>query len=322
MRIVVSPGQGAQKPGLLSPWLDDPATGKAAQRRLAAWSEAAQTDLLTHGTISPAEVIADTAIAQPLLLAAALLSFDAAQTASPQPRLGAGAVAGHSVGEFAAAAIAGVLTEDDAFRTVGVRGRAMATCAAAVPTGMAAVVGGDPTEVIAAITAAGAQPANFNGPGQVVAGGSLEALAKLAANPPTRARVIKLQVAGAFHTNYMAEAQAEVEAALAQATVRDPAVPFISNLDGQAVTQGPDVVRRLIAQVTAPVRWDLVLAAIAAEPPVEQIELAPAGVLTGLAKRAFKDLQQTPGALRLISLAEPADLTALAPAPAAGEAAA
>jgi [acyl-carrier-protein] S-malonyltransferase len=301
----------------LLPWLE----GDATRDLVAGWSEACGVDLVRHGSDSPAEAIADTALTQPLLLAAALLSYRAALAVGAvpgAPALGAVAVAGHSVGEFAAAVIAGVLTEADAFRAVGVRGRAMGRCAAAAPTGLAAVVGGDPAEVLDAIGQVGASPANYNGPGQIVAGGPLAALEALAERPPARARVIRLEVAGAFHTEYMAEAQVEVEAALASVAVRDAVVPLISNLDGRAVASGDDIVQRLVKQVTAPVRWDLVLetcAALAAEGDtgLEQLELAPAGVLTGLAKRGLKALAAQPGGLTLTGLKTPADLAVSTP---------
>ncbi|MDR2379588.1 MAG: ACP S-malonyltransferase, partial [Bifidobacteriaceae bacterium] len=189
---------------------------------------------------------------------------------------------------FAAAAIAGVISADDAMRAVAARGRAMAQCAAATPSGMVALVGGQPDEVLAAIGAAGAQAANFNGPGQIVAGGTVEALARLAGAPPRRTRLIPLDVAGAFHTPLMAPAEHRLRAALAQAKIHDPAVPFISNRDGFAMTNGHLILEAIIGQVTKPVRWDLVLERCAAHGIDHHLELAPAGVLTGLAKRALK----------------------------------
>jgi len=253
--------------------------------QLTAWSNLANLDLLTHGTTSPAQVIQDTAIAQPLLTATTLLSYQAWLAA--QPGVQVGAVAGHSVGEFAAAAIAGVLTPEDAIQAVAARGRAMAACAGATATGMAALLGGQPDQVLAAIKAVGATPANLNGPGQIVAGGTIAALDRLAANPPTRTRVVRLDVAGAFHTDFMAPAQDTLANTMAALPIKDASYPLIANGDGRAVTRGSDIVGRLVEQVTRPVRWDLVQQTLLAMGATEVLELAPSGVLTGLAKRGL-----------------------------------
>jgi [acyl-carrier-protein] S-malonyltransferase len=262
---------------MLIPWLEM----DGARARLESWSELAQTDLIGHGTKSSADEIRDTAIAQPLLTAAALLSYESVD----QPF---DLVAGHSVGEFAAAVIAGVLPAEDAMRAVGARGRAMAACAAAQPSGLAAVIGAAPDAVLAAIRAAGACAANFNGPGQIVAGGTLEALERLANNGPPRARVIRLDVAGAFHTPLMAQAEHVLRAALVGAPIRDAAVPVVTNQAGVAMANGHQIVESIICQVTRPVRWDLVLETFAARGTDHHLELAPAGVLTGLARRGLK----------------------------------
>jgi [acyl-carrier-protein] S-malonyltransferase len=245
------------------------------------WSELIDLDLIEHGVHSPAAAIQDTSIAQPLLTAAALISFGAVEAPFDL-------VAGHSVGEFAAAAIIGVISQDDALRAVATRGRAMAECAAAAPSGLAAVVGGAPDQVLAAIAAAGAAPANFNGPGQIVAGGPVEALDRLAAKPPARARVVRLDVAGAFHTPAMAAAEPALRAAFRGVRVADAQAPFVSNRDGLALTNGHHIVEAMIQQVTRPVRWDLVLERCAASGAARHLELAPAGVLTGLAKRGLR----------------------------------
>jgi [acyl-carrier-protein] S-malonyltransferase len=277
VRALVAPGQGAQKPGMLIPWLRT----ADARDQLERWSQVAGLDLIRHGTESPAHVIRDTAVAQPLLTATALLSHRASETPFD-------VVAGHSVGEFAAAAIAGVLTEDAAIHAVAVRGRAMAACAEAHPSGMAAVIGGEPAAVLDAIQAAGAAPANFNGPGQIVAGGPVDALDRLAAAPPRRARVIRLDVAGAFHTELMAQAEEALRGVLAEVETHDPATPFVVDRDGTALTDGRQVVEAIIQQVARPVRWDLVLERFATLGVTRHFELAPAGVLTGLAKRGLK----------------------------------
>jgi len=293
---VLSPGQGSQKPGFLTPWLD--LTGTEA--RLREWSALAGVDLLHLGTTADADEIKDTARTQPLLVAAALLA------AEHLPLDGVSLTAGHSVGELGAAALAGVLTADAAITLAGVRGREMAAACALEPTGMAAVLGGDPDEVIAAIEANGLYPANRNGAGQIVAAGALDGLDKLAAAPPARTRIIRLQVAGAFHTPYMAPAETALAAEAAQITPADPARTLLSNLDGTAVDNGPAMVQRLVRQVTAPVRWDLCMRTLADLGVTGVIELPPAGTLAGLVKRELKG----DGAPEIVTLNTPDDLPA------------
>lgn len=304
MLAVVCPGQGSQKPGFLSPWLELP----GAAERLAAASEASGTDLRRHGTESDADTIRDTAVAQPLIVSASLLALRSLEDLVPVP---IGVTAGHSVGELAAAAVAGVLDDAQAAGLVAVRARAMADAAALEPTGMSAVVGGDPDEVLAALDRHGLTPANVNGGGQVVAAGRLPALAALAAEPPARARVIPLQVAGAFHTDHMAPARDAFAAAVADHPARDPRVPLLSDADGATYParegaphgSGREVLERLAAQVVAPVRWDLCQATLLELGVTGLLELAPAGVLTGLARRSL------PG-VETVALSSPADLDA------------
>jgi [acyl-carrier-protein] S-malonyltransferase len=241
--IFTAPGQGAATPGFLSPWLELP--GLADQ--LGAWSELAGRDLIRLGTTGSAEEITDTSVAQPLLVAASV----AALLGEPD------VAAGHSVGELAAGAIAGVLSASDAIRLTRVRGEAMAAACDDEPTGMTAVLGGDEAAVLAAIAEAGLTPANVNGAGQIVAGGTLEQLAEFAANPPAGARLRPLRVAGAFHTKHMAPAVDALERAAAQTMIKDPAITLLSNADGAVVTSGANWVDRIVAQVAAPVRWDL-----------------------------------------------------------------
>jgi [acyl-carrier-protein] S-malonyltransferase len=277
---VLSPGQGAQKPGFLTPWLA--LDGVEAQLR--GWSALAGVDLIHLGTDADAEEIKDTAKTQPLLTAAALVA--AGQLQLPENCV----VAGHSVGELGAAAIAGALTPDDAISFVGVRGREMAAACALEPTGMAAVLGGDEAEVLAVIADSGLYPANRNGAGQIVAAGAIGGIDKLVAAAPARAKVIKLQVAGAFHTPYMAPAEQALGAVAGGITPSDPAKTLLSNADGAAVTSGTELLGRLVRQVTAPVRWDLVMATLAEIGVTAVIELPPAGTLAGLVKRAVKGL--------------------------------
>lgn len=306
MLAIVCPGQGAQSPGLLSPWLDLP----GVRDQVAAFSESAGTDLLTHGTTSDAETIRDTAVAQPLIVAASLVALRAVLDGTPAEEL-VDVTAGHSVGELSAAAVAGVLTDEGAVGLVSHRARAMAKAAAAEPTGMSAVVGGDPDEVVAALAAAGVHPANVNGGGQLVAAGSLEGLAALAENPPARARVIPLQVAGAFHTPYMDAARAEFAEVAREWPVAEPTLTLLSDADGAPYRsrsgsgrgRGRDVVDRLVAQVVAPVRWDLCQATLLELGVTGLVELTPAGVLTGLARRTL------PG-VETVAVKTPADLDA------------
>ncbi|GEL94692.1 ACP S-malonyltransferase [Cellulomonas composti] len=301
MLVVVCPGQGAQSPGMLAPWLELPAVAASLERAAAVTG----IDLVAHGTTSDADTIRDTAVAQPLLVASALASLRAVLgTDGPLDVTGqTDAVAGHSVGELAAAAIAGVLTEDDALRLVAVRGAAMARAAATTPTGMCAVLGGDPDEVATTLAAHRLVAANVNGGGQVVAAGTLEAIAAFAAAPPARARVVPLQVAGAFHTEHMAPAVAELRAAAAAVAPVDPAVALLTNSDGSVVQSGARALELIVAQVAHPVRWDLCQATLVGLGVTGLLELAPGGVLTGLARRTL------PG-VETVAVKTPADLDA------------
>ncbi|MEO3784490.1 ACP S-malonyltransferase [Actinocorallia sp. B10E7] len=290
MLLITAPGQGAQTPGFLAPWLEVP----GVRDRLTAWSDIAGLDLIRYGTTADADEIKDTAVAQPLLVAAALVTFEALGVTP-------GAVAGHSVGELGAAAMAGVLTPEDAMRLVAVRGRGMAEAAAVTETGMTAVLGGDLDEVLAAIDKHGLTPANINGAGQIVAAGTLEQLAKFAEEPPAKARLRPLAVAGAFHTEHMAPAVAALDAAAASVEPKDPQIKLVSNKDGAVVDSGAEFVRRLVGQVSAPVRWDLCMGAFAELGVTAMIELAPSGTLVGLARRELKGVQ-------LLGLKTPEDI--------------
>jgi [acyl-carrier-protein] S-malonyltransferase len=291
---IVAPGQGAQKPGFLTPWLDALPT---AQPRLAWWSALVGVDLVHLGSQADAEEIKDTARTQALLVAAALLA------AEQLPLYDVAVVAGHSVGELSAAVLAGVLTPEAALTLAGVRGREMAAACAREATGMAAVLGGDPDEVLAAIEAYGLYPANRNGAGQIVAAGAVEALEKFAAERPGKARVIKLAVAGAFHTPYMASAEQALAAIASGATPGEPNKILLSNMDGSAVNHGRELLQRLVRQVTAPVRWDLCMRGLADLGVTAVIELPPAGTLAGLLKRELKGIE-------IVTLNTPDDLAA------------
>jgi [acyl-carrier-protein] S-malonyltransferase len=283
--VIVAPGQGAQTPGFLAPWLED----APSAARLARLSEVAGLDLAHYGTEADAEAIRDTKVAQPLLVAAGLL---AGLALLPEDSLDTvGALAGHSVGELTAAGLSGALTAEEAVRLVRERGEAMAEAAAATPTSMTAVLGGDRDEVLAAIAKQGLTAANDNGPGQIVAAGTVEQLAAFAEEPPTRARLIPLSVAGAFHTEHMAPAVARVEALAASVTPQDPRTRVISNADGQVASGGSDVLSRIVAQISRPVRWDLCMETMLELGVTGVLELPPAGTLTGIAKRGMKGVE-------------------------------
>ncbi|MFC9995899.1 ACP S-malonyltransferase [Nocardia sp. NPDC127526] len=298
MIALLAPGQGSQTPGMLTPWLELP----GATDRIALWSKASGLDLLRLGTTATAEEITDTAVTQPLVVAAALLAF----AEIPQESLPADTiVAGHSVGELAAAAVAGVISADDAVALAALRGAEMAKACALEPTGMSAVLGGDEAVVLARLEELGLIPANRNAVGQIVAAGKLGALEELAANPPEKARVRALPVAGAFHTAFMAPAQDAVTEAVSKIVPGEPTRVLLSNFDGQPVASGQDAIEKLAAQVTRPVRWDLCTETIRAAGVSAVAELPPAGTLVGIAKR---ELKGTPN----LALKTPADLPALA----------
>jgi [acyl-carrier-protein] S-malonyltransferase len=285
MLIITAPGQGAQTPGFLAPWLELP----GVTERLGAASELAGCDLIRYGTTASADEIRDTSVAQPLLVASALVAAGALAGGDARD-LPADAAAGHSVGELAAGVIAGVISADDAMRLIRVRATAMAEASAAEPTGMIAVLGGDQGEVLAAIAKHGLTPANVNTEGQIVAAGRITDLDAFAAAPPAGARLRRLQVAGAFHTRYMAPAVAMLRDAAADVTIQDPAITLLSDADGAAVTTGKEWLERIVAQVAAPVRWDLCMQTMAELGVTAIIELPPAGTLTGLARRALPDV--------------------------------
>lgn len=281
MIIGLFPGQGSQTPGFLSPWLEL----DGAAERLSRYSDAAGVDLVAAGTVGDADEIRDTKVAQPLIVAASLLSWHALLERVPA---GTHGVAGHSVGEFAAVNAAGVIDDTAALGLVGVRGRAMADAAAQARTGMSAVIGGDQEAVVARLAELELVPANYNGAGQIVAAGAEAALAQLAAEPPRGTRVIPLQVAGAFHTSYMASATTVLAAATAALAPADPTRTLWTNADGSTVTTGGRALELLVGQVAAPVRWDLCMASFADAGVSGLVELSPGGTLTGLAKRALR----------------------------------
>ncbi|UUU21764.1 ACP S-malonyltransferase [Streptomyces sp. DSM 40750] len=294
MLVLVAPGQGAQTPGFLTPWLDLP----GAADRVGQWSDAIGLDLAHYGTEADADAIRDTAVAQPLLVAAGLLSAAALGDVVP------GAVAGHSVGEITAAAFAGVLDDTAALTLVRKRGLAMAEAAAITETGMSALLGGDPDTTVRHLEKLGLTPANVNGAGQIVAAGTLEQLAALEADKPEGVRrVVALKVAGAFHTHHMSPAVETLAKAAEDLSPGDPTVTYVSNKDGQAVATGAEVLSRLVGQVANPVRWDLCMETFKELGVTALVEVCPGGTLTGLAKRAL------PG-VATVALKTPDDLDA------------
>ncbi|MEP6851907.1 MAG: ACP S-malonyltransferase [bacterium] len=293
MLAVLAPGQGSQIPGMLTPWLELP----GAHEAIGTFGEAAGLDLLRLGTTAGAEEIVDTAVTQPLVVALGLLAADALTLTEDV------AVAGHSVGEITAAAVAGSLTPEAAVAFAARRGAEMAAACAPTPTGMSAVLGGDPDEVLAAIGSHGLTAANRNGTGQVVAAGSREALQALADDPPAGARVRPLAVAGAFHTHYMHPAE-DALAEFSQGLVaRNPRCVLLSNADGAGTSTGHGVLGRLVRQITRPVRWDLCQQSMRDLGVTVVVELPPAGTLAGLAKRELPGVQ-------ILALKSPADLAA------------
>ncbi|MER5193032.1 ACP S-malonyltransferase [Streptomyces sp. NPDC002755] len=297
MLVLVAPGQGAQTPGFLTPWLELP--GAAA--RVAAWSDAIGLDLAHYGTHADADEIRDTSVAQPLLVAAGILSAAALGDISA---VAPGAVAGHSVGEITAATFAGVLDDTAALTLVRKRGLAMADAAAITETGMSALLGGDPEVSVAHLEKLGLTPANINGAGQIVAAGTLEQLAALNEDKPEGVRkVVPLKVAGAFHTRHMAPAVETLAKAAVELTPADPKIRYVSNRDGQSVATGAEILERLVGQVANPVRWDLCMETFKELGATALIEVSPGGTLVGLAKRAL------PG-VKTLALKTPDDLDA------------
>ncbi|MCB1286689.1 MAG: ACP S-malonyltransferase [Mycobacterium sp.] len=281
MIALLAPGQGSQAPGMLAEWLALP----GAADRIAAWSAISGLDLARLGTTATAEEITDTAVTQPLVVATTLLAHEElARRGLPAETV----VAGHSVGEIAAYAIAGVISADDAVRLAAVRGSEMAKACALEPTGMSAVLGGDEDEVLARLEALELIPANRNAAGQIVAAGAIAALEKLAEDPPAKSRVRQLATAGAFHTHYMGSALDGYAAAAAGVSANEPTTTLLSNVDGRPVASAADAMDKLVAQLTRPVRWDLCMRTIGELGTTAIVEFPPAGTLTGIAKRELR----------------------------------
>ncbi|MGO9385324.1 MAG: ACP S-malonyltransferase [Mycobacterium sp.] len=304
MIALLAPGQGSQTEGMLSPWLELP----GAADQLALWSKASGLDLARLGTTASTEEITDTAVTQPLVVATTLLAYQELTKRGLLERAELGEkfiVAGHSVGEIAAYAIAGVLAADDAVALAATRGAEMAKACAIEPTGMSAVLGGDEAEVLSRLEQLDLFPANRNGAGQIVAAGPLNALEKLAEDPPTKARVRALGVAGAFHTKYMAPALDGYAAAAAAVMTGEPTATLLSNRDGKPVTSAAAAMDTLVAQLIQPVRWDLCTETLREHDVKAIVEFPPAGTLTGIAKRELRGVTAR-------AVKSPADLDELA----------
>ncbi|HKG27337.1 MAG TPA: ACP S-malonyltransferase [Thermomicrobiales bacterium] len=283
MLALLAPGQGSQTPGMLASWLELP----GAADRISTWSQASGLDLARLGTTATAEEITDTSVTQPLVVAATLLAWEELTKRSLLAERDFTA-AGHSVGEIAAYAIAGVISSDDAVALAATRGAEMAKACATEPTGMSAVLGGDEADVLSRLEALDLVPANRNAAGQIVAAGSLAALSKLAEDPPAKARVRPLATAGAFHTHYMASATDGYAAAVSKVATVEPAATLLSNADGKPVTSAADAMTKLVAQLTRPVRWDLCTETLRQSNVTAIVEFPPAGTLAGIAKRELK----------------------------------
>ena len=287
MIVIVCPGQGSQAPGMLTPWLELPTFRSSIEQM----QEASGFDLIGHGTNSDADTIRDTAVAQPLIVGSGVAAIAELLGGKNLFASGIAGVAGHSVGEITAAVAAGIFTADEGIRFVSHRANAMAKAAAAEPTGMAAVLGGEQAVVEARLAELGLEPANYNGGGQIVAAGSVEAIAALQAEGPAGARVIPLQVAGAFHTRYMAPAVESLSVYAETVTAGDPEVTIWTNCDAAEVSNGNDFVSLLVNQVKSPVRWDLCMQALVEAGVTAILEVPPAGTLVGLAKRSMPGIE-------------------------------
>lgn len=287
MIVVVCPGQGSQTPGFMLPWLELPAFRSSIE----AMQAASGIDLITHGTLSDADTIRDTSVAQPLIVSAGVATLAALFGRAGSVSEKISGVAGHSVGEITAAVASGIFTAEQGISFVKERGDAMALAAGLEPTSMAAILGGEQSVVEARLAELGLEPANYNGGGQIVAAGAAGAIGELQAAGPEGARVIPLQVAGAFHTRYMAPAVSTLAAYAAGLTVADPKTKLWTNAGGRAVSSGPEFVELMVNQVKSPVRWDLCMAAMVEAGVTALIEVAPAGTLAGLAKRSMPGIE-------------------------------
>jgi [acyl-carrier-protein] S-malonyltransferase len=302
MICIAAPGQGSQAPGFLAPWLEIPVFKEQIEKASAVLG----IDLIHYGTVADADAIRDTKIAQPLIVAAGIASYEALKQSLGEA-LVVSATAGHSVGEVTAAYVSGVFDSDNALKFVQQRGNEMAAAAALTPSSMAAVVGGELEAVVAHLESVGLFAANYNGAGQVVAAGSKELIEALVAAPPAGSRVIALQVAGAFHTSFMEPAKPALADFAKELDVKDPEISIWTNNDGQLVESGQKYLELMVNQVSNPVRWDKTMESMQRANVSMMVELLPAGALSGIAKRAMPNTVA-------IALKTPADLDKVAEA--------
>ena len=282
MIALTCPGQGAQTPGFLTPWLEL----DSFKNEIEKYSAVLEMDLVQFGTEADADQIKDTKIAQPLIVAASMASHAILVQALKDDSLFAG-VAGHSVGEIAAANIAGVVSMEAALKFVKARGEQMAEASSLESSSMAAVVGGEQELVLDHLSNMGLFAANYNGKGQIVAAGSSSRIQELIANPPSGTRVVGLAVAGAFHTSFMETAKVALTSLASSIRTENPKLLLWSNSDGSRVKSGDRCLELLINQVSKPVRWDKTMDAMVSDGVSAVIELLPGGTLTGIAKRAM-----------------------------------
>jgi [acyl-carrier-protein] S-malonyltransferase len=287
MIVIVCPGQGSQTPGFFSPWLELPSFRESIQ----AMQDASGVDLIAHGTTSDADTIRDTSIAQPLIVAAGVATMSALLNGRTLKEIGVAGISGHSVGEITAAVGAGIFDAQTAIGFVNTRGKAMAKAAALEPTSMAAIIGGEQSEIEIKLTALDLEPANYNGAGQIVAAGQAQKITDLQADPPAGSRVIPLQVAGAFHTRFMQPAVQVLSDYSKDVTAMDPELTLWSNQRGQVVSSGDEFIQLMVSQISSPVRWDFCMKSMLDAGVTAIIELAPAGTLVGLAKRGMPGVE-------------------------------
>jgi [acyl-carrier-protein] S-malonyltransferase len=299
---IACPGQGSQTPGFFEPWLAIPTFKKQIDKS----SEILGIDLIHFGTVADQDAIRDTKIAQPLIVAAGIASFLVLKERLGE-KLAVSATAGHSVGEITSAYVAGIFDDQTALKFVQKRGNEMAQASSLAESSMAAVVGGEQESVLADLAARGLSAANYNGTGQIVAAGSKEKVVDMVANPPAGTRVIQLQVAGAFHTEFMESARAPLAEYSQSVQVKDPDILIWTNKDGSSVAEGSKFLDLLVNQVSNPVRWDKTMDSMTNAGVSLLIELLPGGALSGIAKRSMPNTVAIP-------VKTPADLDKVAEA--------
>jgi [acyl-carrier-protein] S-malonyltransferase len=304
MLAVCAPGQGSQFSGMLKPWLVIPEIKSA----ISDFSDQLEIDIAEIGCNYADNDIRTTDLAQVLIVVNSIISHKLLRdNLNSKNDI---VCAGHSVGEIAAGLFSGVYIVDAALSLVRKRGIAMAKAAShSSETGMAAILGGSKEEVINYLVQFNLIAANINSDGQIVAAGGKSDLINLQENPMPNTRVRPLDVAAAFHTNYMDSAKNEFEDFVSTIEVSDPNSGVLSNSDGQKVISGKDFVDKLVRQIISPVRWDLCQESFISLGVTGMLELAPGNTLCGIAKRqipnvetfAFKSPDDLQGAIDFIN---------------------